>query len=242
LAPESTLLTHVREEPDVGELIRLQLIRPNEPGGEGSIHPQAQLSATFDLGVQLMVQAQGCALTPLCNRPSRATNDRGTHKEAAQTRCPDSGEETPSRPHPQTGWIRLGWQVQRSGQRSAGQEPVWWAWLDLNQRPHPYQACSRDAFMLVRRGRPAQRSDGSDRGCPLDTVVVRLMWHASGTVGENGDGSHLTATATSSSWGLGPTSATHRIDGKPPEEVRQNHVGCSGTPTCCASRRICSRA
>ena len=22
---------------------------------------------------------------------------------------------------------------------SAGQEPVWWAWLDLNQRPHPYQ-------------------------------------------------------------------------------------------------------
>jgi len=25
---------------------------------------------------------------------------------------------------------------------------VWWAWLDLNQRPHPYQAYSRDAFML----------------------------------------------------------------------------------------------
>jgi len=29
--------------------------------------------------------------------------------------------------------------------------------------------------------RPAQRSDGSDRGCPLATVIDRPMWHASGT-------------------------------------------------------------
>jgi hypothetical protein len=27
-----------------------------------------------------------------------------------------------------------------------------WAWLDLNQRPHPYQAHSRDAFMQLERG------------------------------------------------------------------------------------------
>jgi hypothetical protein len=29
---------------------------------------------------------------------------------------------------------------------------VSWAWLDLNQRPHPYQAYSRDAFMLEEHG------------------------------------------------------------------------------------------
>jgi hypothetical protein len=29
--------------------------------------------------------------------------------------------------------------------------PIRWAWLDLNQRPHPYQAHSRDAFKLVER-------------------------------------------------------------------------------------------
>jgi hypothetical protein len=33
-----------------------------------------------------------------------------------------------------------------------GQRPVLWAWLDLNQRPHPYQAYSPDAFMLEKRG------------------------------------------------------------------------------------------
>ena len=27
----------------------------------------------------------------------------------------------------------------------------WWACQDLNLGPHPYQACSRDAFMLVER-------------------------------------------------------------------------------------------
>jgi hypothetical protein len=57
-----------------------------------------------------------------------------------------------------------------------------------SSRPHPYQAHSRDAFLLVRRGRPAQRSDGSDRGCPLHTGVVRLMWHANGTTGEERPG------------------------------------------------------
>jgi hypothetical protein len=55
-------------------------------------------------------------------------------------------------------------------------------------KPHPYQAYSRDAFLLVRGRRPAQRSDGSDRGCPLDTGVVRLMWHANGTTSEERPG------------------------------------------------------
>src|SRR5215211_6317934 len=43
------------------------------------------------------------------------------------------------------------------------------------------QAHSRDAFKLVRRGRPAQWPDGSDRGCPLGTVIDPPIWHASGT-------------------------------------------------------------
>jgi hypothetical protein len=52
-------------------------------------------------------------------------------------------------------------------------KPVWWAWLDLNQRPHPYQAYSRDAFKLVEGGRPAHGRRDSDRGCPLDTEIHR---------------------------------------------------------------------
>jgi hypothetical protein len=53
---------------------------------------------------------------------------------------------------------------------------------------HPYQAYSRDAFMQQEREAPAQRSDGSDRGCPLGTGVVRPMWHAAGTNGGLGAG------------------------------------------------------
>jgi hypothetical protein len=65
----------------------------------------------------------------------------------------------------------------------------------LHLGPHPYQACSRDAFLLVRRSRPAQRSDGSDRGCPLGTGIDPSMWHANGTTGGDdaacGDGQHV---------------------------------------------------
>jgi hypothetical protein len=32
---------------------------------------------------------------------------------------------------------------------------------------------------------PVQRSDDSDRGCPLGTVIDPPIWHASGTAGEN---------------------------------------------------------
>src|SRR5215211_9551505 len=44
---------------------------------------------------------------------------------------------------------------QENGRRFGWSEAGWWAWEDLNLRLHPYQACSRDAFLLVRRGRPA---------------------------------------------------------------------------------------
>jgi hypothetical protein len=44
-------------------------------------------------------------------------------------------------------------------------------------------------------GRPAHHRRGVDRGCPLDTGVVRPMWHASGTAGEDDCGSALAALA-----------------------------------------------
>ena len=31
-----------------------------------------------------------------------------------------------------------------TGERSRRSEPLWWAWLDLNQRPHPYQRSTAD--------------------------------------------------------------------------------------------------
>ena len=73
--------------------------------------------------------------------------------------------------------------------------PVWWAWLDLNQRPHPYQAYSRDAFMLVERRWPAHGRGDSDRGCPLGTALDRPMWHANGTAGEDDPGSDVVVAA-----------------------------------------------
>jgi hypothetical protein len=55
---------------------------------------------------------------------------------------------------------------------------------DLNLGPHPYQAHSRDAFLLVRRGGPARRWRSCDRGCPLGTGIDPWMWHVNGTTGE----------------------------------------------------------
>jgi len=56
-----------------------------------------------------------------------------------------------------------------------------WAWLDLNQRPHPYQAYSRHAFKLVGGGttksRPPRQCpwlSAEYRGCPSD---VARGWH-----------------------------------------------------------------
>jgi hypothetical protein len=51
--------------------------------------------------------------------------------------------------------------------------------------------------------RPAHRPSPSDRGCPLDTVGDRCLWHAGGTAGQNdafpagGDGSQFDRRARS---------------------------------------------
>jgi hypothetical protein len=56
---------------------------------------------------------------------------------------------------------------------SAGQEPFWWAWLDLNQRPHPYQGSAPGLFPRI-----APTSCAND--VPLETATNRSgsdgMW------------------------------------------------------------------
>jgi hypothetical protein len=47
-----------------------------------------------------------------------------------------------------------------------------------------FQAYSRDAFNLQEGVRARSSVSDSDRGCPLGTGVVRPMWHAGGTAGE----------------------------------------------------------
>ena len=47
-------------------------------------------------------------------------------------------------------------------ERFRSSNPVWWAWLDLNQRPHPYQVsrAQRCADRRFPRSLPSVRGDG----------------------------------------------------------------------------------
>jgi hypothetical protein len=49
-----------------------------------------------------------------------------------------------------------------SGKRFRSSEPLWWAWLDLNQRPHPYQVsrAERCADRRLRRSRASVTGEG----------------------------------------------------------------------------------
>ena len=47
--------------------------------------------------------------------------------------------------------------METANERFPSSKPVWWAWLDLNQRPHPCQAHSRDALKQQEGETPAQR-------------------------------------------------------------------------------------
>jgi hypothetical protein len=84
----------------------------------GSASKMTHAGITFDLGVQLIVPKHRDAfLTPLCNRRSEACPPQWDRNEAAQRRCSDSEEQAPSRPHPQTGCIRLAVTWEPSNQR-----------------------------------------------------------------------------------------------------------------------------
>jgi hypothetical protein len=98
--------------------------------------------------------SKGCVLTPPCYRPSTAYPRQLDRKAADQRRCSGSGEEAPKTPSP-IGRIRLDWHLKRVDQRLHCSEADLWAWLDLNQRPHPYQqnAGNRCANRHSRRSR-----------------------------------------------------------------------------------------
>jgi hypothetical protein len=82
----------------------------------------------------------GCVLTALCNRPSRAYQRQWGRKEAAQTRCSASGIGSTPQDLIPNGMHPIGLAPgSQAPSVSAGQGPILWAWLDLNQRPHPYQ-------------------------------------------------------------------------------------------------------
>jgi hypothetical protein len=62
-----------------------------------------------------------------------------------------------------------------TGERSRRSTPVLWAWLDLNQRPHPYQlnAGNRCAHRPFRRSRPTVRAEGMRSiGTPVCALIV----------------------------------------------------------------------
>ena len=109
------------------------------------------------------VKSQGCVVTPLCNRWSEAHPPQWEGKEAAQRRCSDSQRggalktSSPTRGHP----IGLARQSEATSV-CPGQRPVLWAWLDLNQRPHPYQVsrAKRCADQRFPRSRATVRGQG----------------------------------------------------------------------------------
>jgi hypothetical protein len=107
------------------------------------------------------VPRKGCGLRPLCGRARRPGNAQPTCERAGQAGlglvgfgpgCTSSPTDDPSLPEPS----------RRPTSVSAGQGPVVWAWLDLNQRPHPYQVsrAKRCAARRFPRSSPSVRAKG----------------------------------------------------------------------------------
>jgi hypothetical protein len=139
-------------------------------------HNDANRQSTVRLRLMLLGQAQGCGLTPLCNRWSEAYPPQWDRKEAAQRRCSDSQQEAVSRPHPYMGYVRLGCQLKPGDWRFCWSRADLWAWLDLNQRPHPYQVsrAKRCADRRFPRSLATVRREGMRSNSPL--VCVHRSW------------------------------------------------------------------
>ena len=83
-------------------------------------------------------------------RSSTAVRPRPSEERAARTAntlvkglTPRAAQAQP-RPHPQMGCIRLGWHLEAERPAFPLSQAIPWAWLDLNQRPHPYQQSGRN--------------------------------------------------------------------------------------------------
>jgi hypothetical protein len=85
------------------------------------------------LGQRRDVVGHRCATDSLRHTPSQW--DRKEQLRGVS----DSEEEAISRPHPYMGYVRLGCQLKPGDRRFCWSRADLWAWLDLDQRPHPYQ-------------------------------------------------------------------------------------------------------
>jgi len=83
------------------------------------------------------VKAQGCVLTALCNRWSEAYPPPWDRKETAQRRCFDSEPKRPQDLIPNRDASDGVGISRRSDHHFRWSDVDLWAWLDLNQRPHP---------------------------------------------------------------------------------------------------------
>jgi hypothetical protein len=84
---------------------------------------------------------------------------------------PTQKRKAPSVPHPQTRYVRLGCHLKPRDRHFCWSRADLWAWLDLNQRPHPYQGSAPDPVSPGSRLRPARTTY---RWRPLETV--RFRW------------------------------------------------------------------
>ena len=83
------------------------------------------------------------------------------------------------RPHPKRGASDWAGKSQRNYQRFRWSGAVWWAWLDLNQRPHPYQVsrAKRCADRRFPRSPLSVRGEGMRSYSPARTSPrTRCPW------------------------------------------------------------------
>jgi len=128
------------------------------------------------LGQRRDVVGHRCATDSLRHTPSQW--DRKEQLRGVS----DSEEEAISRPHPYMGYVRLGCQLKPGDRRFCWSRADLWAWLDLDQRPHPYQlnAGNRCADRPFPRSRPTVRAEGMRSIRPL--VCVHPFHPAAGGI------------------------------------------------------------
>jgi hypothetical protein len=104
----------------------------------------------------------------------RHTHDSGPQRGCSYA-CSDSGDGAPTRPHPKWDASNLGWGRKRSDQRLRWSWADLWAWLDLNQRPHPYQVsrakrCAQGRFP---RSPASVKGEGMRSNSSAQTAPIR---------------------------------------------------------------------
>jgi hypothetical protein len=105
--------------------------------------------------VELMVQSTGMGSDTAVQPTIQTTAATLGTQDAAQMRCSVSGQEAPPDFIPKRDASDGSPSQHSVTSVSAGHGPVLWSWLDLNQRPHPYQRwtaerCAKQPFRWSR--------------------------------------------------------------------------------------------